>query len=96
MRQQVGVPDERAEPQQHLLQEAPLNAVPKGRHGAVAHVRNPLRDAAALRGVVQEEVLKREVLKTVVPGRRPVLQDRGGRVRHLNRDEREKDEAGRN
>jgi hypothetical protein len=62
----------------------------------VAHVRNPLRDAAALRGVVQEEVLKREVLKAVVPCRRPVLQDRCGRVRQLNRDEREKDEARRN
>jgi len=60
----------------------------------VAHVRNPLRDAAALRRVVQEEVLKREVLKAVMPGRRPVLQDRSGRVRQLNRDKREKDEAG--
>jgi hypothetical protein len=59
----------------------------------VAHVRNPLRDFAALDGVVQEEVLKREVLEAVVRGRDAVLEDRRGGVRQLDRDECEKDEA---
>jgi hypothetical protein len=59
----------------------------------VAHVRNPLRDASTLRGVVQEEVLKREVLEAVMCRRRPVLQDRSGRVRELERDEGEEGEG---
>jgi hypothetical protein len=58
----------------------------------VAHVRNPLRDASALRGVVQEEVLKREVLEAVMSRGYPVLQDRGRRVRELEGDECEEDE----
>jgi len=60
----------------------------------VAHIRNPLRDASALRGVVQEEVLKGEVLEPVMRRGRPVLQDRGGGVRELEGDECEEDEPG--
>jgi hypothetical protein len=59
----------------------------------VAHVRDPLRDASALRGVVQEEVLKREVLEAVMRRGRPMLQDRGDRVRELEAGEREEDEG---
>jgi hypothetical protein len=59
----------------------------------VAHVRDPLRDAAALRGVVQEEVLKGEVLEAVMRRGRTMLQDRGSRVRQFKGDQGEEGAA---
>ena len=88
--QQVDLLQERGDRQQRVLQEAALDAVPLRGDGPLAHVRDPLRQLAALDRVVQEEVLKREVLEPVVCRGRTVLQHGRGRVRQLDRDECER------
>jgi len=68
-RQQVGTAREPGQLQQHGLEKAALNPVPRRSDGPLGHVRNPLRDFMRLDRVVQEEVLQREVLKAVMPAR---------------------------
>ena len=93
-RQQVDLLQERGDGQQRVLQEAALDAVPLRGDRPLAHVRDPLGQLAALDRVVQEEVLKREVLEPVVCRGRTVLQTIGGdRVRELDCDECEEGEA---